>query len=75
MVYDKSKENLDRLLQVGGGFGSSTSSRRRTSQPPRPDGASILVERARASEGHESCKLPDPAHPFCTSILVGQAWA
>jgi hypothetical protein len=32
MDYDKSEENLDRLLQVGGGFGSSTSSWRRTSQ-------------------------------------------
>jgi hypothetical protein len=99
MVYDKLEENLDRLLQVGGGFGSSTLSWRRTSQhllngshprqllglhqqchtftkrPPRPDDASILVGRARASDGHESSKLPDLAHPFSSLILVGWARA
>jgi hypothetical protein len=95
IVYYKSEENLDHLLQVGGGFGSSTSSRRRTSQhlsngsrpcrllglhqqchtftkwPSRPDGASILVGRSRASEGHKSSKLPSSAHPFFACILVG----
>jgi hypothetical protein len=30
--------------------------------PPRPDGASILVGRARALEGHKSSKLPSSAH-------------
>jgi hypothetical protein len=99
MVYDKSEEHLDRLLQVGGEFGSSTSNRRRASQhlsngfdprrllglhqqrhtftkrPPRLDGASILVGRARASEEHKSSKLPDSAHPFSALILVVRARA
>jgi hypothetical protein len=42
---------------------------------PWPDGASILVGQARASEGHESSKLPGSAHPFGVSILVGRARA
>jgi hypothetical protein len=46
-----------------------------TKRPPRPDGASILVRRARVSEGHESSKLPGSAHPFNTLILVGRARA
>jgi hypothetical protein len=109
IVYDKSKEHLDGLRQVGGEFGLPTASRRRIwiiyfnsekDQPastewfhprqllglhqqrhtfikrlPWPDGASILVGQARASEGHESSKLPGSAHPFGVSILVGRARA
>jgi hypothetical protein len=95
IVYYKSKEYLDRLLQVGGIFGSSTTSQRRTSQhpskgshpgrllrfhqrrttlikwPPRPDGASILVGRARALEGHKSSKLPSSVHPFAPPFWLG----
>jgi hypothetical protein len=106
IVYDKSEEDLDHLRQVGGGFGSSTTSRRRigssttsrrrtsqhpskgsyprrllgphqrrhtfTKRPPRPDGASILVRRARALEGHESSKLPGSAHLFVPPSWSGR---
>jgi hypothetical protein len=141
IVYDKSDEDLDRLPQVRGGFGSSMTSRRRiwivyykseedldrllqveeglasihrrapvpadysdfinnaiplpngyrglmapqswsggpghwkTTSPPsypaHPNffGASILVGRARALEGHESSKLPSSAHRFLPQSL------
>jgi hypothetical protein len=112
VLYQEPEEDLDRLQQVGGGFGSSMTSRRRIwiiydqseedldhllqvgeglanihqrtavlLHPPRligphhqrhtfikrpswPVGASILVGRAKALEGHESSKLPGSTHLF-----------
>jgi hypothetical protein len=66
------EEDLDRLLQVGGEFGSSATSRRRTSQHP-----------SKGSCPRQLLGLQQRRHTFTkrpprldgTSILVGQARA
>jgi hypothetical protein len=72
MVHDKLEENLDRLLQVGGGFGSSTSSRRRTNQHLSNGSHPRRILRLYQQRHTFTKRLPRPDD---NSIMVGQARA
>jgi hypothetical protein len=66
------EEDLDHLLQVGGVFGSSTTSQRRTSQHPLKGSRPRRLLRL-----HQQCHTftKQPSRPDGASILVGWARA
>jgi hypothetical protein len=72
IVYYKSEEDLDHLPQVGVGFGSSTTSWRRTSHHPSKGSSLRWLLRLHQ---WRSTLIKQPPGPECASNFVGRAQA